>query len=81
MELVIVISLMLLSSDLNCCMSQSPWASLTPQGPFPKDSAWQVPEGAKICSYGVQGRNFAFCFAQPLHAPDMRAIPAFPKPR
>lgn len=71
------ISLFLLSSDLNCCILHSPWASLTPQGPFPKDSAWQVPEGTKICPYGAQGCISAFCFAELLHTPDMRAIPAF----
>lgn len=79
MELVMVISIMLLPGDLNCGISHSPWTSLNPQGTFPKDSSWQVPEATKICIYGVQGCSFALCSAQPLHTTDRRATPAFSK--
>lgn len=76
-ELIMVVSFFLLSSDLYCCVSHAPCTSLKPHGTFPRHSAWQVPEGTETCSDGMQGCSFASCFAQPLHTPDMRAIPAF----
>lgn len=78
-ELVKVISIRLLSGDLNCNSSHSRWVSLNPQHTFPKDSSWQALKATKNCIYGVQACNFVLYSAQPLHTTDRRAASAFPK--